>query len=389
MNTSKKLVVIPADSPTQIEGSPHLDILKKHAEVELYSDFPSTQAEKMRRVENADVLINSRSSLHWSGEEFSSLPKLKMMSTCSVGVDGLDLDGAKKAGVIICNQPGSNAPFVSEHAIALMLGVAKRTSSYTAQLKAGIWSYVNGVFLKGKTLGIIGTGNIGKQTAEMAKALGMNVIAWTYNPNLEWSKSTGINYVDLDELLRTSDVVSLHTRLSPDTEGFIGQKEINSMKPGAILINVGRGALIDTSAMVSALHSGQLGGAGLDVFDVEPITKDHPILDGLTELAINYFKDKVEPNKKFKKPSAGEKKALDNLVIKLSEIKQNLKPEEIQTIVYATGKENGYEQNLRDWFKLIYEVVFGEENGPRIGYFVSFFGLKETIELMKDKISNN
>tara|TARA_B100001146_G_C16167989_1_gene428726 strand:- start:459 stop:1427 length:969 start_codon:yes stop_codon:yes gene_type:complete len=279
LNTSKKLIVIPADSPTQIEGSPHLDILKEHAEVKLYSDFPSTQPEKMRRVENADVLINSRSSLHWSGEEFTSLPKLKMMSTCSVGTDGLDLDGAKEAGIIICNQPGSNAPFVSEHAIALMLGVAKRTSSYTAQLKAGIWSYVNGVFLTGKTLGIIGTGNIGKQTAQMAKALGMNVIAWTYNPNIEWSKSTGINYVDLDQLLQTSDVVSLHTRLSPDTEGFIGEKEIKSMKPGAILINVGRGALIDTPAMVTALHSGQLGGAGLDVFDVEPLTKDHPILE--------------------------------------------------------------------------------------------------------------
>ena len=83
------------------------------------------------------------------------------------------------------------------------------------------------------------------------------------------------------------------------------------------------------------------------------------------------------------------KKALENLVKKLSEIKKNLKTEEIQTIVYATGKENGYEQNLREWFKLIYEVVFGEENGPRMGYFVSFFGLKETIELMKDKINNN
>ena len=121
--------------------------------------------------------------------------------------------------------------------------------------------------------------------------------------------------------------------------------------------------------------------------EIKPI--DYPILDGLTEYAINYFKDKVEPNKKFKKPSISEKKALENLVSKLSGIKQNLKPEEIQTIVYATGKENGYEKNLRDWFKLIYEVVFGEENGPRMGYFVSFFGLKETIELMKDKISNN
>ena len=116
--------------------------------------------------------------------------------------------------------------------------------------------------------------------------------------------------------------------------------------------------------------------------------KDYPVLDGLTEYAINYFKDKVEPKKDLK-TSSNEKKALENLVKKLSEIKQSLKPEEIQTIVYATGKENGYEQNLRDWFKLIYEVVFGEENGPRMGYFVSFFGLKETIELMKDKISNN
>ena len=124
-------------------------------------------------------------------------------------------------------------------------------------------------------------------------------------------------------------------------------------------------------------------------FHKEIKPKDYPILDGLTNFAINYFKDKVEPNKIYKKPSSKERKALENLVKKLSEIQQDLKPEEIQTIVYTTGKENGYEQNLRDWFKLIYEVVFGEENGPRMGYFVSFFGLKETIELMKDKISNN
>ena len=127
----------------------------------------------------------------------------------------------------------------------------------------------------------------------------------------------------------------------------------------------------------------------INKFHKEINPKDHQILDGLTEYAINYFKDKVEPNKKFKKPSSIEKKALENLIVKLSEIDQSLKPEEIQTIVYSSGKENGYEKNLRDWFKLIYEVVFGEENGPRMGYFVSFFGLKETIELMKDKIKNN
>ena len=115
----------------------------------------------------------------------------------------------------------------------------------------------------------------------------------------------------------------------------------------------------------------------------------YPILDSLTEYAINYFKDKVEPNKKFKKPNSAEKKALENLVTQLKKIDQSLKPEEIQTHVYTVGKENGYEKNLRDWFKLVYEVVFGEENGPRLGFFISFFGLNETIDLINKKLKNN
>ena len=114
--------------------------------------------------------------------------------------------------------------------------------------------------------------------------------------------------------------------------------------------------------------------------------KDFPILDSLTGYAINYFKDKVEPNKKFKKPNAEEKKALLDLSLKLKTIDQSLTPEEIQTIVYTVGKSNGYEKKLREWFKLIYQVLFGEEDGPRMGYFISFFGIKETIELISDKI---
>ncbi len=121
-------------------------------------------------------------------------------------------------------------------------------------------------------------------------------------------------------------------------------------------------------------------------FHKEINSKEHKILDELTEYAINYFKDKVEPKKNFKKPNLNEKKALENLIVKLKELDQSLKPEEIQTHVYTAGKESGYEKNLRDWFKLIYEVVFGEENGPRMGFFISFFGLKETIELIKSKI---
>ena len=124
----------------------------------------------------------------------------------------------------------------------------------------------------------------------------------------------------------------------------------------------------------------------INKFHKEINPKDHKIFDGLTEYAINYFKDKVEPNKKFKRPNLIEKKALENLILKLNQLDQTLKPEEIQTHVYTVGKENGYEKNLRDWFKLIYQVVFGEENGPRIGFFISFFGLNETIKLISDKI---
>tara|TARA_Y100000591_G_scaffold331249_1_gene364557 strand:- start:154 stop:1716 length:1563 start_codon:yes stop_codon:yes gene_type:complete len=124
----------------------------------------------------------------------------------------------------------------------------------------------------------------------------------------------------------------------------------------------------------------------INKFHKEINPKDYKILDGLTEYAINYFKDNVKPNKKFKKPNQNEKKALENLIKRLEGIKQFLNPEEIQTLVYTAGKESGYEKNLREWFKLIYEVVFGEENGPRMGFFISFFGLKETIELIKNKI---
>jgi len=118
--------------------------------------------------------------------------------------------------------------------------------------------------------------------------------------------------------------------------------------------------------------------------DIKP--ENYVILNQLTEYAINYFRDKVEPNKKYKNPNDSEKKALINLAKKLELIKQDIKPEDIQTVVYSTGKENGYEKKLREWFILIYEVLFGSEDGPRMGFFISFFGVKETIELINQKI---
>ena len=118
--------------------------------------------------------------------------------------------------------------------------------------------------------------------------------------------------------------------------------------------------------------------------DVNP--KKNPILDHLTECAIKFFKDKLKPNKIYKKPNEKEKKALINLAENIEKINENTPPEEIQTMVYSVGKDNGYKENLRDWFKLIYQVLFGDVDGPRLGFFVSFFGVKETVKLIKDKI---
>jgi lysyl-tRNA synthetase class 1 len=118
--------------------------------------------------------------------------------------------------------------------------------------------------------------------------------------------------------------------------------------------------------------------------DIDP--KNHKILDELTSYAINYFMDEVEPKKKYKKPNKDEKKALQNLISILKKISQSTPAEEIQTMIYTAGKENGYSDNLRNWFKLIYEVTFGETNGPRMGFFISFFGIKETIDLMEKKL---
>ena len=118
--------------------------------------------------------------------------------------------------------------------------------------------------------------------------------------------------------------------------------------------------------------------------DIKP--ENYPILDKLTDNAITFFKDKLEPNKIYKKPNDVEKKALKKLVDEIENISENMKPEEIQTIVYSAGKESGYEKNLRDWFKLLYQVLFGDTDGPRMGFFISFFGVKETIKLIKEKI---
>jgi D-3-phosphoglycerate dehydrogenase len=272
-------IVVPGDDPVQIAGSPELERLKPYGEVVLYTDRPESCQEKVRRARDADILINTRGVVTWGEAEFSHLPKLKMITTCSIGTDSFDLEAAKARGIIICNQPGRTAPVVAEHMFGLMFAVAKRAGYYTIKMKEGLWPRMDNVMLQGKILGIVGVGSIGAEMARLGRAVGMKVIAWTYNPSPERAKKLGIEFVEMDALLGCSDVISLHVKLTEDSRGLIGARELDLMKPQAILLNGARGPVVDTNALVAALNAGRLAGAGIDVFEPEPIQSDHPLLN--------------------------------------------------------------------------------------------------------------
>jgi D-3-phosphoglycerate dehydrogenase len=172
----------------------------------------------------------------------------------------------------VTNTPGVSAVSIAEHALALLLGVARRIPQMDAAIRRGEWPRGESVELHGKTCGVIGLGAIGRRFARLAAGIGMRVVAWTMHPRPE----PDVAFVELDDLYRARDVVSVHLRLSPATESFIGARQLALMKPTAILINTARGAIVDEAALIDALAAGRIAGAGLDVFSAEPLAVGHP-----------------------------------------------------------------------------------------------------------------
>jgi D-3-phosphoglycerate dehydrogenase len=272
-------IVVPGDYPAQAQGSPQLKRLEPYGDVSLYLDRPGSDEEKLKRVAGAQVILNSRGAVRWPRELLQQLPDLRFITTCGIGTDSIDLAAAREFGVTVCNIPGKTAPYVAEQAFGLMFAAAKRVVFQTDEIRAGRWgTRVDNVFVQNKTIGIVGTGNIGAQMARLCNAIGMKVLAWTFHPSPERAAQLGVEYVELDDLLRRSDIVSLHLGLTDQTKGMLGRREFGLMKPGALLVNTGRGGLVDQEALVEALESGQLGGAGLDVHNPEPLPPDAPIL---------------------------------------------------------------------------------------------------------------
>lgn len=270
-------VVVPADDPVMIAGSPRLDRLPGLVDLSVYEKFPADVDEQLRRVADAEIVVNSRNSLKWPASTLEACPRLRMMTTCSIGVDAIDLEAAARLGVVVCNVPGRTATVVAEHALALMLGTARRLAFATARVKAGEWLTPNNYVLNGKTLGVIGCGAIGREMLRLGQAIGMQTQAWTFHPSDDRSRELGVPFVELDTLLATSDVVSIHIKLTKESRHLVAAREIGLMKPNSLLINTARGAVVDHSALVEALNSGHLAGAALDVFYSEPLPSDDPI----------------------------------------------------------------------------------------------------------------
>ncbi len=202
---------------------------------------------------------------------------LKVISRYGAGVDRVDLEAAKKKGICVTNTPGTNATAVCELAFAHMLALARALPRLNEAVKRGEWPRNNGTELKGKTLGIIGFGAIGKNLAVRAKAFEMCVIAYDPYFDKAYAGQHGVEQKNLDDVLAQADFVSLHLPLSSATKHIIDKKAIASMKKGAFLINTARGGLIDEAAAAQAIESGHLGGIGLDAYEEEPVT-DSPLL---------------------------------------------------------------------------------------------------------------
>ena len=245
------------------------------------SSYGTTEAhETLERIRGADIVITNKVVI--SAQAFAKNPQLKLVAVTATGVNNVDVEAAKQNGTAVCNIRAYGNESVAEHAFMMMITLMRNLPAYQRDVAAGLWE--NSPFfchlgapmrdLNGKTLAIFGRGNIGKTLATYAQAFKMNVVFAEH----KHAQSVRDGYVSFDEAIRSADVVSLNCPLTPQTANMIGEAELQQMKPGAILINCGRGGLVDEAALVAALKYGQIGGAGFDVLTQEPPRDGNPLL---------------------------------------------------------------------------------------------------------------
>lgn len=253
-----------------------VDLLKAQPGWEVIASNPK---EFEQHLADCEALI-LRSGVKLTAEQFAKAPKLRVVGRAGVAVDNVDLEAATAHGVLVMNTPGGNAVSVAEHTLGLLLALARRIPQANASTKAGNWDKRKflGNELRGKTLGIVGLGSIGRGVAQRARAFEMRLIAHDPYVNPNTAKDLGIELMPLAKLYAQSDYISMHVALTPSTQGMINETAIMLMKPGVKIVNCARGELIDGTALARGLESGKVGGAALDVFQMEPPAAGEPLL---------------------------------------------------------------------------------------------------------------
>lgn len=256
-------------------------VLPQDIEITYYDTRVSDTDTLISRGRDADIIAVS--NLPLNADVISGCTNLKMLAVAFTGVDHIAMDACRQRGITVCNCAGYSTAAVADLVFGMVVALYRNLIPCNeAVRRQGTKEGLIGFELEGKTFGIIGTGAIGLRVASIAQAFGCRVLAYSRTKK----DVPGITYTDLETLLKNSDIVSLHTPLTPETRGLIGEKELSSMKPSAILINTARGPVVDSAALADALNCGKIAGAGVDVFEMEPpVPADHPLLNAKNLIA--------------------------------------------------------------------------------------------------------
>ncbi len=261
-----------------------LSKIREHFDVDLWTDeAPPPKSVILERVRDVDALVSLLTD-PIDAEVFDAAPRLRIVSQYAVGYDNIDVEEATRRGIYVTNTPGVLTETVADFTFALMLAVARRVVEADRYVREGRWKVawhplmMLGTDVYGRTLGIVGMGRIGSAVARRAKGFGMRILYYDSRRREDLERELGAEFVNLNRLLEESDYVSLHVPLTPETYHLIGEEQLRRMKPTAFLINTARGKVVDQRALYRALKEGWIAGAGLDVFEQEPIPADDPLL---------------------------------------------------------------------------------------------------------------
>ncbi|MBW2146154.1 MAG: D-2-hydroxyacid dehydrogenase family protein [Deltaproteobacteria bacterium] len=252
------------------------DNLPDNCVLEVFRDHLKDQDAVALRIKDFEVVMALRERTPFPRSLLKKLPNLKLLATAGMRNASIDLKAATELGILVCGTSSYKSSTV-ELAWGLILAVTRNIPREHYGTVAGKWQQTLGVGLEGKTLGILGLGHIGGKVAEVARAFRMRIIAWSQNLKEERASECGAQRVEKEELFKQADILTIHTVLSDRTRGLISHKELRMMKPTAYLINTSRGPIVDEKALIKALRSKVIAGAGLDVFDEEPLPKNHAL----------------------------------------------------------------------------------------------------------------